>query len=119
MSEVRLQSGDVVIAMTTVGSVDQAQSLARDLVSGRLAACVTSIPGVRSVYAWGGAVHEEEEILLLIKTPAERLGDLEDHLMRRHPYDLPEFLAVPVGHGSHRYLEWLREATRPGNTEER
>ena len=109
---------DATVVLTTVGNIDQAGALARDLVSRRLAACVTALPSARSVFVWKGIVQEEDEVLLLIKTPTERLPELEQHLRERHPYDLPEFLALPVAHGSDPYLAWLRNATRSGTTEE-
>ncbi len=103
--------------LTTVENTDQARSLARDLVSRRLAACVTTLPA-RSVYSWEGGVHEDAEVLLLIKTTPRNVDDLQRYLEESHPYELPEFLVLSVERGSHRYLDWLHDATQPIDTEE-
>jgi periplasmic divalent cation tolerance protein len=112
------QPGGAVVVLTTVRDTNQAGSLARDLVSRRLAACVTALPSVRSTYSWENAVHEDEEVLLVIKTPSERLDELQQFLEDRHPYELPEILVLPVERGSVRYMDWLRAATHSTDTEE-
>jgi periplasmic divalent cation tolerance protein len=81
--------------------------LARTLVSERLAACVSQVAGVRSTYRWEGRTHEDEEILLIIKTSAERLATLSARIEALHPYEVPEVIAVEVAGGSERYLAWL------------
>ena len=84
-----------------------AGTLARSLVSERLAACVNRVAGVRSTYRWEGQTHEDEEILLIIKTSAERLATLSARIEALHPYEVPEVIAVEVIGGSERYLAWL------------
>ena len=84
-----------------------ASSLAETLVSERLAACVTRVAGVESVYHWQGRVHQDAEVLLIIKTSAERLATLSARIEALHPYEVPEVLAVAVTGGSERYLAWL------------
>ena len=91
----------------TVPSVSVGQQIARALVSRRLAACVNVVPGVQSVYWWQGAVHEDDEALLLVKTETRLLGALGLALRELHPYDVPELLAVKVDKGSEKYLKWL------------
>jgi periplasmic divalent cation tolerance protein len=53
--------------ITTTGTEEQALSIARALVSERLAACVNIIGPIRSVYRWRDAIEDEREYLLLIK----------------------------------------------------
>jgi periplasmic divalent cation tolerance protein len=74
-----------------------------------LAACVNVIPGIESVYRWEGQIEQANEILLVIKTTAERLATLESSLAELHSYDTPEILALPVIAGSKKYLSWLDE----------
>jgi periplasmic divalent cation tolerance protein len=81
--------------------------ISHELVDRRLAACVSRLPGLLSVYRWQGAVEQAEEILLLIKTSAEKLPALEAALHELHSYEVPEFLVVPVASGSQGYLDWL------------
>lgn len=111
-------SQEAVVVLSTVADSDQAGALARDLLSRRLAACVTVLPDARSVFIWDGAVQEERECLLLIKTHPDRLDDLQAYLTDRHPYEVPEFLVLSADRGSTAYLQWLHGATRPIDTEE-
>ncbi len=78
------------------------------LVEERLAACVNRVPGVSSTYIWDGAVQEDSEILLVIKTTQAALPALQARIETLHPYELPEVVAVPINGGSSGYLEWLR-----------
>jgi len=95
------------IVISTAGSAEEAAAIARELVGRRVAACVSRLPGLLSVYQWQGKIEEAAEVLLLIKTSQERLAALEAALRELHSYDVPEFLVLPVEAGSAAYLEWL------------
>ncbi len=95
------------IVISTAGSPEEAARIARELVERRVAACVSRLPGLVSVYRWQGAIEEAGEVLLLIKTSQERLVQLEEALRELHSYEVPEFLVLPVAAGSPGYLEWL------------
>jgi periplasmic divalent cation tolerance protein len=84
--------------------------LARGLVGERLAACAQVLPGMTSIYRWQGAVAEEGEVLLLVKTTAARMPELEAWVRREHPYDTPECLALAPERVEPRYLAWLEQA---------
>jgi len=99
-------SGHVIVLATT-GSDDQAESLARELVERRLAACVNIVNDVCSVYRWQGAVQRESERLLVIKTSRALFPRLRDTLRELHTYEVPEILALPVLEGDADYLAWL------------
>jgi periplasmic divalent cation tolerance protein len=98
-----------VVALSTVGSAEDADRLARALVERRLAACVNVVPGVVSHYRWQGELQRDEERLLVIKTRAERIDALRDALRELHPYELPELVAFEITAGSEEYLKWLDE----------
>lgn len=100
-----------LIAYTTLPDQDVADRLARTLVSERLAACVSRVPGVMSTYRWQGKVHIDAEVLLLIKTTSERFDALRERLVALHPYELPELIAVDIATGHAPYLDWLRRET--------
>ncbi len=101
-----------VVALSTVGSAEEADRLARALVERRLAACVNVVPGVVSHYRWQGELQRDEERLLVIKTRAERIEALRDALRELHPYELPELVAFEITAGSEQYLKWLDEGCR-------
>ena len=95
------------VVLVTAPDVDVAKRLARGLVEARLAACVNVVGGVTSVYRWEGATHEDPEVLLVVKTTAERLEALEAWLAEEHPYDVPECVALEVARVEAKYLAWL------------
>jgi periplasmic divalent cation tolerance protein len=102
----------VMIALSTCPDENSAASIAATLVKEGLATCVNRIGPVRSTYVWDGRLHDEPEILLLMKTTAGRLSTLEARLKELHPYELPELVALPVTGGNERYLDWVRSGVR-------
>jgi periplasmic divalent cation tolerance protein len=99
-----------VIVLTTVGAGFDAKPLAHALVELRFAACVNIVPRIDSIYRWEGKVTEDAEQLLIIKTMDERLAPLREELLLRHPYQVPEFVVVPIAETSDSYGAWLLEA---------
>ena len=55
-----------------------------------------------------------EEVLLVLKTSAERLPELLARTAELHPYDVPEILAMDVTSGHGPYLAWVGRETTPG-----
>lgn len=104
---------DVLIALSTCPDEATAARIARALVEEGLAACVNRVVGVRSTYAWQGTVHDDAEVLLVIKTTRARLDALQARLVALHPYELPELVAVEVTGGLAPYLDWVAASTRP------
>lgn len=102
-----------LLVLTTCPDTATAQALTTALLSERLAACVNRVPGVKSMYRWQNQVERDDEVLLLIKTRAELFEQLEALIKNRHPYELPEIIAVPVSLGSAEYLAWIDAETGP------
>ena len=102
-----------VIVMTSVGASFDAAPLARDLVERRLIACMNIVDSIRSIYRWKGNIEDEGERLLIMKTTDERVADLRNVLLSRHPYEVPEFIVVPVETVDGPYREWLIESVSP------
>ncbi|NIP18823.1 MAG: divalent cation tolerance protein CutA [Xanthomonadales bacterium] len=101
----------VLVILCTCPDREVASRLASRLVEERLAACVNVLPEIRSIYRWEGAVSEDAEVLLVIKTMEARYGELEAWLEENHPYDVPEIVALPAAGVSAGYLAWLETAT--------
>jgi periplasmic divalent cation tolerance protein len=96
-----------VLALSTAATEEDAEGIALALVEKRVAACVNVVPGVGSTYRWKGGVERATEVLLVIKTRAERLEDLKAALLAVHLYEVPELIAFEIGDGLSPYLEWL------------
>jgi len=107
---------DAVVVITTVDQGKKAREIARALVEARLAACVSILNDLTSIYRWKDDIAEEPEVLLLIKTRGTRLRDLETWFSTHHPYDVPEFLAFHASAAMEGYLSWLLQATQPTGT---
>ncbi len=103
---------DTRLVFCTFPDTTTAQTLARQLVEQRLAACVNLLPPMLSVYRWQGQVEQAEEVQALIKTCADRLDALTAAIVRLHPYELPEIIAISPGAGLPAYLDWIRAQTR-------
>jgi len=107
-------AGKYVVVLVTCGSRAEAQRIAREIVSRRLAACANLLETrVQSVYRWKRKVEKAREFLLVIKTSARRLPALEAEVARLHSYYVPEFIALPIIAGSPAYLRWLGDSVSP------
>lgn len=102
---------DYVQALTTVDSEDEAERLARGIVGARLGACVQIVGPIRSLYWWQGSVDDAREWQLLVKTTAERVPALQEHIKANHSYDTPEVIVTPILSGNPDYLNWISEET--------
>jgi len=104
---------ELVLALTTLPGDFESTKLAQELVGSGLAACVNILPGVRSVYTWQGVPQIDQEQQLIIKTTSEHADALWEFVRERHPYDVPEFLVIPVIDGSADYLRWVEKSVGP------
>lgn len=102
---------DKIVVLSTASSVEEAESIARTLVSTKLAACVNILPGAKSIYRWKGEIEEAAEILLVIKTRRELFAALQIELKRVHSYENPEIIAIPIVAGNEAYLDWIHHET--------
>ena len=104
---------DAVVVLVTVATREDGERLAAALVDERLAACVNVVGPIQSIYRWEGAVHHDQELLLMIKTRASLFAALEQRVRALHSYQTPEVIALSITAGSEPYLEWLRGQTGP------
>lgn len=101
-----------VVILTTLPVEADAAAFATALVEARLAACVNLLPAMDSVYRWEGRVQRDTERLLIIKTSRERVDTLWARVRELHPYDVPEYIVLPIVDGNDAYLRWIGESTR-------
>jgi len=100
---------DKIVVLSTCASPEDAGKIARTLVEKRLAACVNILPAVRSIYRWKGAIEDDQETLLLIKSSRALFNDLSAEIERLHSYEIPEAIAIPIVDGLERYLDWMAD----------
>lgn len=103
---------DIRLVYCTFPSADQAELVAKDLVSSGLTACVTVSQPVISVYRWQGKLCHENEVQATFKTTSAMLEALFARVRELHPYDCPELVAVEVVDGSADYVSWVQEQVR-------
>ena len=101
---------DKKIILSTTGSREEAQKIARALVERKLAACVNIVGPIESVYRWQGAVETSEEFLLIIKTTGNACERVRDLIRTLHSYELPECVQLSIEDGLPKYLEWIGES---------
>jgi len=106
-----MTESDYVLVLTTLPAEGDAGAFAHALVEDRLAACVNLLPVMESVFQWEGRIDRESERQLLIKTSRARLVALWDRVRAIHPYEVPEFIVLPIVDGNAAYLKWIGEAT--------
>ena len=105
------------VVLVTCETLAEAKRIARAAVKAKLAACVkVMLSPLESIYRWKGKVEVAREYLLVMKSTARRLRELERMVRSRHSYDLPEFLVLPVVSGSREYLAWLVDSVKPSRS---
>jgi periplasmic divalent cation tolerance protein len=101
---------DKMIVFVTCESREQAETIARSVVSEKLAACVNVLPGVRSCYVWEGKLTWSDEFLLMIKTTRARFDQLQDRIKALHSYSVPEIVGVTIDAAFERYGDWIESS---------
>jgi len=96
-----------IVVLTTVGTEEQANLIAREIVERRQAACVNILPGIRSIYRWRGRICKDGELLLIVKTLEGELDGVTATIRELHSYELPEILSFHVDHGEPGFLGWI------------
>ncbi len=103
---------DKLLVLTTAGSDEEARKIAHALVERKLAACVSTVPRIHSVYRWQDNVESADEFLLIVKTTKDHQEQVRSAIKELHSYDLPECIVVAVDGGSQEYLQWISESVQ-------
>lgn len=106
-------SSEPVVVTSTTDNEEAARALAAAAIDARLGACAQVVGPITSVYRWEGEVQTEQEWRVEIKTAADRVAALTEHIKANHSYEVPEVIATPITGGSPEYLSWLVNETRP------
>lgn len=105
-----------VIVYVTAPNIKVAKEIGKTLVAEKLAACVSVIDNVHSIYHWQGKIEEEAEIILMIKTTSELISKIKAKILSIHPYEVPEIIVSPIIEGYSTYLNWISETTKQNLT---
>jgi periplasmic divalent cation tolerance protein len=106
-----MTSVDYVLVLTTLPADADGPAFARRLIEQRLAACVNLLPPMESVYRWEGQIEQETERQVVIKTTSQHVPALWEGVRDLHPYDIPEFIVLPIVDGNDAYLRWIGDST--------
>ena len=104
--------GTYVVVLITTPSKEEAERIARDLLSKKLAACVNIVSDVKSLFWWKEKIDEANECLLVIKTRLDQMKELIESVKRIHSYTVPEIIVLPIITGNTRYLEWINQTIK-------
>jgi periplasmic divalent cation tolerance protein len=99
------------VVLVSASSQNEAEKIANELVNTKLAACVSIIPNMRSIYTWEGKVESSEEYLMIIKTRAELFEQVKQAIQGLHSYKIPEIISLPITHALDDYVQWINEVT--------
>ena len=99
-----------VVIFVTAATRDEAKIIGKQLVETKLAACANIIPDILSLFIWDKQFCEEEEVLLVVKSIQNKLGEIVAKVKALHSYDVPEIIVIPIIDGSKDYLDWLQES---------
>lgn len=102
---------ELILVYITTKDKQQARLIGKTLVEERLAACVNIIDGMQSIYWWEGAINEDNEAILIVKTRNSLLEKLTDRVKSLHTYTCPCIVAIPISGGNTDYLGWIKETT--------
>ena len=102
---------EYITVFITAPNEEEAAKISRTIVEESLAACVSIIRSVRSIYRWQGRVEDESEVLMIAKTKRALFDRLKGRIKELHSYEVPEIIGLPVIEGSKQYLDWLSQET--------
>ena len=102
---------EYIFVFITAPNEEEASKISYTVVEERLAACVNIIRSVRSIYRWQGAIEDESEVLMIVKTKKTLFERLQKRVKELHSYSVPEIIGLPVTEGSKQYLHWLGQET--------
>ena len=102
----------MMLVVSSVGSLEEARTIAKHLVTTRLVACAQILPAVEALYWWKDEVVLDSEVVLLCKTTQDRTEEAISEIVKLHSYELPEVIAFSVDSGFSAYLDYIGEETQ-------
>ena len=112
IDDASVKTQDLLLVVTTIKDNKAAKSLAHLIISNRLAACCNIIPKITSIYEWNNELYDDDECLMVLKTTKNRYLGLEAFIQEKHPYEVPEIIALSSDHCRQEYLSWVLKQTK-------
>ncbi|MDD2927995.1 MAG: divalent-cation tolerance protein CutA [Candidatus Omnitrophica bacterium] len=98
------------LVLITAANKKEAERIAKKLIQDKLAACVSIVSGVESLFWWQGKVDRAKETLLIVKSRKEKFAKIVKSVKARHSYTVPEIIAIPLTNGFKPYLKWIDDS---------
>ena len=86
--------------------------IASTLIKKNLAACVNTLPDIKSYFKWNKKINIAKEIVLIGKTTAKNMSKIIIHVKKIHSYDCPCIVFVDLKNGNKDFLRWIRSSTQ-------
>jgi len=99
----------VILVLTTVGSEQQAITIAEELMEQELCAVINILPMMRSIYRFKGKVFDDEENLLIIKTTDDLYDEVVAVISQMHTYEVPEIVGIRVDKCQSNFIHWISQ----------
>lgn len=109
-----VEKSEPILILATFGTRANAEDTARRIIKRRLGACVNLLPSVTSFYEWEGALQEDEELVMLVKSGSAQQEALISLIVEGHDYDEPAVMVVPVNGGAAGFLKWAADQVGSG-----
>lgn len=91
----------------TCADKSEAKKIATALVNEKLAACGNIIDNVTSIYRWDDCIHEDQEVILLLKTRQDIVSKAIELIKELHSYDVPCICEWKIEDGNENYFRWI------------
>ncbi len=103
---------EINLIYITAGTLDEAKTIGKELVSSRLAACANIIDNINSIYWWEGEIQDDREVILIAKTKKSLVPELIEKVKSMHSYDCPCIVSLPILDGNNPFLDWVIDETK-------
>ncbi|CAN0457536.1 unnamed protein product, partial [Phaeothamnion confervicola] len=100
-----------VLIYATFPDQAAAEAVAQALVMAGLVACANIVPGLTSIFIWEGKLEREQEVAMIMKTRTALADRVVEEARRRHPYDNPAIVVMPLAGGAAGFLDWIERQT--------
>ena len=96
------------LVIFTAATLDEGRDIALSLVEKHLVACASIFPLVESWYLWEGELEQSSEVKIFLKTTEEHINKVIRYIKKKHSYDVPEVIVLPIEEGNEEYLRWIQ-----------